>query len=199
MQYVGKKPSFIYINMNKLIKLFATGALLAAALAINVKAVPLTLNSPGVVGVWDYLSPEPANVPNELAAAQTLLDMLKSTGTFGVDLFVTSDTEYSGVLAGGLQTNTAISGYDWGFAKYNGKNAGYVLFYLGGAVASTIIPQYPADLWTTKSDQYAISHLTVFNASVPPPPPGDTVPDSGSTIALLGLTLAVFGFIARRK
>ena len=73
---------------------------------------------------------------------------------------------------------------------------GYVLFYLGGALASTIVPQYPDNFWTTKG-QYAISHLTVFNKTSDGEIP--RVADGGSTVALVGLALAGLSFVARRR
>jgi hypothetical protein len=175
---------------NKLGKLLAAIALLAIAFTTNVQADPLSLNSPGVVGVWDFRAP--ANVATEIVAAQTLLNMAANVGTFGTDAFVTTSLDVSGTLTGGLQTDTSVSGYDWGFAKYDGQNAGYVLFWLGGATASTVIPQYPANLWTTKPEQYAISHLTVFNQS-------SSVPEGGMTAVLLGLGLVAMSFAARRR
>jgi hypothetical protein len=175
---------------NKLNKLLAAIALLALAFTTTAQADLLSLNSPGVVGVWD--SHDNSSVATEIVAAQTLLTMAANVGTFGTDIFVTSSWDASGTLTGGLQTDTSISGYDWGFAKYDGKNAGYVLFWLGGANASTIIPQYPANLWTTNPEQYAISHLTVFNQS-------SSVPDGGMTAVLLGLGLVAVSFAARRR
>ena len=155
----------------------------------------LTLISPGVVGLKDDKLAN-SNVTSERTAAQKLLDMAASSVDGGFDPgtglyeYMTSDTEYAGTLVGGLQTNLTASGWDWALAKYDGPNAGYVLFYLGGALASTIVPQFPAILWTTNEQQYAISHLTVFNAST-------SVPDGGLTVMLVGLGLVGAG-AARR-
>lgn len=178
-------------------------ALLLSSLALlsSANAVPLTMSTPGLVGVYDGKLVN-ASIATEIVAAQKLLDMTFNT-TFGGDadsdgifLYQTSTTtEYSGTLVGGLKSDLTASGWEYGFAKYDGKNAGYVLFYLGGALASTIVPQYPDNFWTTKG-QYAISHLTVFNKS------GDDIPgvaDGGSTVVLVGLALAGLSFVARRR
>lgn len=180
-------------------KLSALVALLVASIAINttVSAAPLTLNSPGVVGIYDGKL-ENASVATEIVAAQKLLDMFANmtdggdSDSDGISLYMTSSTEYSGTLVGGTKSNTSASGWDYGFAKYDGKNAGYVLYYLGGALASNIVSEYPANLWTTKPEQYKISHLTVFNKST-------KVPDGGTTAALIGVALIGMSFVARRR
>ena len=170
--------------------------LLALALLSAAGVSALTLNSPGVVGLHDSKLTN-ASIATERAAAQTLLDMLKSStqGSFdassGYFQYMTSDTEYVGTLVGGEKVNLDASGWEWGFAKYNGRNAGYVLFYLGGAVAYTIIPQFPASLWTNNPQQYALSHLTVFNRT-------PTVPDGGLTFILLGASIAALVTLSRR-
>jgi hypothetical protein len=184
--------------MKTTLKTLAAACLVAVAFVTNAQAVPLTLNSPNVVGVYNGKL-QNASVGVEIAAAQELLNMLAGThsGAFDVGdnlyLYQTSNTEYAGTLAGGLQNaNTNLSGYDWGFAKYDGQNAGYVLFYLGGALASTIIPNNPADLWTTNPNQFALSHVTLFGSA-------NRVPDGGTTAILLGAALAGMALVARRK
>ncbi len=185
---------------------FASIAALVSVLSIP-SVLGLTLNSPNVVGVFDGALAN-ANPSTEIVAAQTLLTMLKSTtsGTFNATTnlypYQTSDTEYYALLTldNVLQPgNTSIAGYDWGFAKYNGKNAGYVLFYLGGAAASTIVPNHPASLWTTKPDQYALSHLTVFNQTPPTEIEIPRVPDSGATATLLGAALVGLALLRHRR
>ncbi len=189
------------VSLNKFVmSLIAVGALLG----VSAQATPLTLNSSGVVGIWNVLSTDNANDATRLASAQNLLDLSANTGTWlGGDgktssEWITSSTEYSGVLTGpgvkydGLTAFQNISGYDWAFAKYDGKNAGYVLFYLGGAVASTIVPQYPANLWTTKEGQYGVSGVTFYNVTT------TEVPDGGMTAILLGLGLVALGLFRRK-
>jgi hypothetical protein len=184
----------------------ASAAALTAVLSLS-QAFGLTISSPNVVGIYDGKMTN-ASIATEIVAAQKLLDMAQST-TFGafdastnLYLYQTSATEYAATLT---QTNaiqsstTAVSDYDWGFAKYNGPNAGYVLFYLGGANASTIIPNYPAPIWTTNTSKYALSHVTLFNKTVPTNIPVPQVPDSGATVALLGAVLAGLAYFRRRS
>jgi hypothetical protein len=171
--------------MKTLVSRFLLLAGLSAALVPQLSA--LTINSPNVVGIHNGTLAN-ANPATELVAAQFLLDMAINSTSGN---FQTGANDYSGTLNGGIQTNLGAQGFDWGFAKYDGQNAGYVLFYLGGALASTIIPQFPATLWTTNPEQYAISHLTVFNA-------GPSVPDGGSTIAMLGAGFMLLAGLARR-
>lgn len=178
------------------IKSLLAAAILATGLASQLNAAALTLNSPGVVGVWDDRSN--ASDATRLAAAQKLLDLDKNTGVLYVDAYVTSSTEYSGDLTGGLKMDYSefgesyklVTGYEWAFAKYDGPNAGYVLFYLGGVAAGDLVPTFPADLWTNKQ-QYGMSGVTFYN--------GSSVPDGGTTAVLLGLALVGMSFVARRR
>lgn len=168
-----------------------TTGLLALSLLLITKLSALSLSDSNVVGIVNG-QPGNSNVSTERGYAQHLLDM----GAGLMDgYYHTGINEFDGaptnVLVGGLQTDTSVSGYDWGLAKYDGDNGGYVLFWLGGALASTIVPQYPADIWTTNPTQYAISHLTVFNPST------TNVPDSGATVILMALGLLALGLGAR--
>lgn len=167
------------------------GLLLGCALYAD----PLTLNSPGVVGTLDGKLAN-NSVDNQIVAAQHLLDMGANTvdplnAALGL-YYRTSSTEYSGVLTGGtpiVGDVTAESGWEFAFVKYDGKQAGYVLFYLGGAAANTLIPNFPADLWTTETDQFQISGVTYFNQV--------SVPEGGSTAILLGLGFLGIGLLRR--
>jgi hypothetical protein len=115
--------------------------------------------------------------------------------------FTTSSTDYNGTVSlTGLLSGTSFavpSGYQFLFAKYDGPNAGSVVFALNGA--SITLPQFPDPLWST-NNQYALSGWTAFNPTTPPPPPPPpppTVPDGGSTLILLGLGLATCAFFRR--
>jgi len=183
----------------------ASAATFTAALSLS-SAFGLTLTSANVVGIYDGKLTN-AGIETEIVAAQKLLDMAKNTTSGPFDsttqlyLYQTSATEYAATLTltHAFQSDTtAVANYDWGFAKYNGQQAGYVLFYLGGANASTIIPNYPAPIWTTNTSKYALSHVTLFNKSVPTDVPVPQVPDSGATVALLGAALAGLAFFRRR-
>lgn len=72
-------------------------------------------------------------------------------------------------------------GYEYAMAKYDGKNAGWVLFALND-VTTDGIPVSSASIWTNDQEEgYEISHLTAFNVS--------SVPDGGSVLAMLGASL----------
>jgi hypothetical protein len=56
------------------------------------------------------------------------------------------------------------AGWDYAFAKYNGQNAGYVLYFLNGE--ATDLPQYSNDIWTNGQQDkgYALSNYTTFGS-----------------------------------
>lgn len=170
--------------MRKILVSAAAIVLLASA----AYATPLTLNSTGVVGTLEGA----AGGPEELKWAQHLLDMLKSTtdNVFAPGTgYATSSTEYYDVLTygGKDESGTGIfgGGYEYLFAKYDGKNAGYVLFHMPtwyAATGSYNVPDFPYSIWGgANEEKYRISHYTVFN--------GTTVPDGGSVSMLLGAAL----------
>jgi len=76
-----------------------------------------------------------------------------------------------------------LSSYTYLFAKYDGPNAGSVVWYLGNLVGQTI------DIPTTWG-QYGLSGWTIFSG-------GGGVPDGGATVMLLGAALGALG-MARR-
>lgn len=164
--------------------LITVAAVLACTLVPALaQADTITLNTPGVVGTLNG-GGTGSNPATELVWAQHLLDMLANTVDWSYDPgtgYATSQTEYSGVLSPGIKTDggsyVVPSGYEWVFAKYDGPNAGYILFHLP-TWGSTTIPQYPYSIWG-KQGQYAISHFTVYNH----------VPDGGSMAMLLGMAL----------
>jgi hypothetical protein len=106
--------------------------------------------------------------------------------------YATSATEYSGILSGGTQSGgTSVgAGWDYVMAKYNGPNGGWVLWYIGGNAVT--LPATSDDMWENPSGEgFAISHYTTFNRTT-------TVPDGGTTLALLGVALGGLGLIRRR-
>ncbi len=183
--------------MKKTILLGAIAVLLAHSAGATLSwSNPLTLNSPNIVGIaagttgngqgsWTY----------EQQVAQALLDMTKNqtaTPTIGnaATLLTTSSTEYSGTVIGnnisqGGAGQPIGSGWDYVIAKYGGKDAGYVLFYLDGQAAD--LPQYPSDFWTT-SDQYGISGWTAFDVTPPAVPEPTTVIAGALLLLPLGVS-----------
>lgn len=172
------------------ITLVCTYLMGAASFAISFTS-PLSYDTAGLVGTIDGKLAN--NSPStQLMAAQALLDVVGLGAVSGV--YTTGNlVDYSDTLNGDVnQTQgTALSipvGYDYVLAKYGGKNAGYVLFYLGGQSAT--IPQYPYSFWSGKTKQYALSGWTVWNGS-------SRVPDGGATVMLLGTAIVVLGIIRR--
>jgi hypothetical protein len=79
--------------------------------------------------------------------------------------------------------------YSYLFAKYDGKNGGCEVWYVGGLSGDITIPAFAfGPPGTTK---YALSGWTLFGPGVP------GVPDGGATVMLLGTALGALG-IARR-
>jgi len=161
----------------KLRKLTKAAALIAAVgmcgLTISAHATltwssPLLLNSPNVVGISiGVTGAGQGNLQYETGIAQHLLDMAANTTepTTGNFNYQTSSTEYLGTLTGGVHVdggNTHVAaGYDFVIAKYDGQNAGYVLFYLGGQDAD--LPEFSYSIWGDNSGQYQISGYSAFN------------------------------------
>lgn len=176
------------------LRLLAT--LIAMGLATTVRAI--TITDPGVVGIV-YLNGNniPSDPVTEAGLLNTLLGLPANT-TVGAPAplpptitFQTGPTDYSGTVSGGQQMGgTSVpAGWSYVLAKYDGPNGGYVAWALGGLAFT--VPQFPAPTFTTNPNQYALSHFTVFN-------PTTTVPEGGSTLALLALSLLV-GEGLRRK
>jgi hypothetical protein len=99
--------------------------------------------------------------------ANTLLaQVANQTVVSGGYTYVTSLTEYTGSVSGGIQDktkNTSVpAGWEYVLAKYDGPNGGSVLWYLGGA--SIMLPSTSEPLFHNVAGQgYEISHFTVFN------------------------------------
>ena len=190
-------------------KLVTIAAAMLAAVSWSTSAYALTLNDAGVVGAFSGETVENSATTTELIAAQHLLDMaINSSDPNGCNLagtttcYRTGSNDYSGTLTGGTQvqntTNltTAINaGATYVLAKYDGPNAGYVLFNIADWIAANNpddIPQTSSTIWTNTQEQgYGLSHYTYFGSST-------SVPDGGSTAALLGSVLVGLGMLRRR-
>lgn len=189
--------------------------LLQSASAVNIPS-PITYSTKYLVGTYDASISGVLNggVSTEVAIAQEILNLsFNTTGqssqwsSGGDDLVSNSAFDYSAVLDSNVSNAnkndtpgeySGISGYDYVMGKYDGTNAGYILYFLDGEDNSAI-PQYSFSIWSNvnQSDQsYEISHWTGFNAISTDPIP-DPVPDSGATVALMGIALAGLGFLKR--
>jgi hypothetical protein len=102
-------------------------------------------------------------------------------------LGVYPDAVFSAELAfTGGNVNLGSTGYLYLLGKYDGQNYGSVVWYVGGLTGTESIPL------TAVNGQYGLSHVYAFNGTG-----GTTVPDSGSTLMLLGTVLSGLG-AARR-
>ena len=157
-----------------------------------------SINSPGVVGAIGSDVFDNANNAETLLNAELLLDMGASeTNPNGCTLqppnnfcFQTSSTNYTGDLTGGVRVEGGsldASGFTYALAKYDGTNAGYILYYLPD-LGSTLLPQYPTGVWGNVNDTgYALSNFTGFNATTTVPEPA-----SGVTLIVAGAGLLAF-------
>jgi hypothetical protein len=180
--------------------------IVAVAFALlTAQAYALSLTDPGVVGAASGEStPSGAQFGDPLemlAVAQHLLNMAaNSVDPTGCSLagstpcYRTGPTEYSATLTGGVQNSTGsnnVSGYEWVLAKYNGPNAGYVLFHVP-TWGSSLIPTTSSAIWLNNGGNgYGLSSYVGWGST--------RVPDSGATLSLLGLALAGIGAFRRFK
>jgi hypothetical protein len=172
-------------------------------------ASALTINDPNVIGT--IIDSIPASIANEVVYVNNLLGLTPNAGpvVIGTETYTrgaNADPGSGSVTAvGAVQTDVppggvSGSGYEYVLAKYDGPNAGAVLFYFGGAAFT--LPSDSATIWMNPQQQgYGISHWTGFNpgpGTGPGPGPGPGVPDAGSTVALLGLAVTALGFLRRK-
>ena len=181
----------------------AVSALTFSAQAIVIDT-PITynhgVNNP-IVGTFD-----PHTSPADINTVTTWLNHLLGMGASATDSEVvggltidyrTSSVDYTGSVSAddavrkdkGNLLNVA-AGYDYVVAKYDGQNAGYVAWYLGGEAAT--LPQFSNAIWANNQGSgYGISGYTAYKTT-------RTVPDGGATAVLLGLGVAGLA-LARRK
>lgn len=158
------------------------GVAIGVGLATNASATltidyPMEYSSPGIVGTVEGFAGD--NPGSDAAVfAQKLLNVtgLSTTWNDSGDSYrqyVTSSVyDYSGTILGaGIKTDVLdnkdggaiyiAGGWDFAIAKYDGKNAGWVMFALGGQDAW--IPRFSHSFWGVDGDQYQVSNFTVFN------------------------------------
>jgi len=185
-------------------QLVGLAAVLVLGVGSSADAASITLDDKGVVGAADWLAGD--NDDSYAPLAQEILDLAKNTTSVCgapelTDRPCSSNTtyDYSGDLAlvdklEGLDAdngaNVVLSGvqltYDYALAKYDGQNAGVVLFYLPDY--GYTIPGLSDTIWTNKKGNgYAISNIRFFNS----------VPDGGSTAALFGMAILGLGAVRR--
>lgn len=159
----------------------------------------ISLSTPGVVGLNDLNSfNDNASDSVRLAYAQQILNL---SANFKTDLsadpgiqypgntsdivgYQTGPVDYSALLTIGVKkdgVNIVDPGWDYVLAKYDGQNAGYVLFYI--PTYGTTLPAKAAfaDWNKPDGDGYGLSGWITFNRT--------TVPDGGSMVMLFGMAL----------
>lgn len=88
----------------------------------------------------------------------------------------------------GTSIDLGTTGYEYLFAKYDGPNAGAEVWFVGGQTGVITIPAVGL-----AGQNYGLSGWTLFTPGGTPPP----IPDSGSTVALLGVALSGLGALRR--
>jgi hypothetical protein len=193
--------------MKKTLPIFAAVALL---FGFSSSASALTINDPGVAGILEgAVASNPTNeatISNfilGMSANQTIAappvngDTVNCSPDQGTCEYKTGINNYNGSVSGGVQvlgTNTltaAAFASQYILAKYDGPNAGYVLFSTADWVAffgSTTLPTNGSTIWDANGS--GLSHYTYFGTR--------TVPDGGITISLLGTALVGLGLLRRK-
>ena len=117
----------------------AAVATTCAASAVTI-TIPLSYSTQYLVGTATFVEIQGNAEAVEAAIAQNILNLTTVSPTATIDgrsYVIGTDFDYSGSILGtgfkpeGAGTS-AIAGYDYALAKYDGTNAGYILFYLGG-------------------------------------------------------------------
>jgi hypothetical protein len=183
--------------MNMKMRVATVAAVFAFALAFSSNAHALSISDPNVVGTVE--DAVPFGDAERLLYTNTLLGLDAPAGPVTIpavggetytkvqDLGSGSVTS-TGSLSG--TGSTTVSGYEYVLVKYDGPNAGAVLFYLGGA--SFVLPSTSDQLFPNGScgANCGISGWTAYNPM--------SVPDGGSTVTLLGSVLLGLGMLRRR-
>lgn len=194
--------------MKNTLPIFAAVALL---FGFGSSAAALTINDPGVAGILE--GQFASNTTNEAIAANQILSMganqtidaAIATPGLGVNCigqgptcdYMTGVNNYNGSVSGGVQvldtTSLTAAAFASQFilAKFDGPNAGYVLFNTADWVTfwgSTTLPANGSTIWGP--GQNGLSHYTYFGTR--------TVPDGGASLLLLGAALGAVGMLRRR-
>jgi hypothetical protein len=193
--------------VTRLIVGFSIATAIMFAGSASAWATPINYTTIGVVGTIDFNALPNSNESSEFAGAQTLLNMAQgASNPVGCESLAPDDPavtptcyktntayDYSGTLIDyGNQLNpgtTVPSTYEYALGKYDGTNAGWILFYL--PEFGYTIPLNPANFWTDGTPSYGLSHITPLNGT-------RTVPDGGATLTLLSTSLLGLGCLRRR-
>ena len=190
-----------YIGRQSMRRLKLAFFIILTTLLVNGNAYALMISGPidyttsGLVGTADA-GTGAVNVSEEAIWAQQILDLAANTKVtiLGVNYRTHDTDDYTGVINASDYTkddsenNHIAAGWEYLMAKYDGQNAGYVMYYLGGDEAW--IPSFSDDIWVNgQNNGYQLSHWTAFNSMAVPEP---------SIIALFAAGLFGLGFARRR-
>jgi hypothetical protein len=193
--------------MKKTLPILAAVALL---FGFSSSAVALTINDAGVAGILE--GQVASNTTNEATISNFILamsanqviaappvngDVVNCSPDQGTCEYKTGVNNFNGSVSGGVQQTTnptvliaAALTSQYILAKYDGPNAGYVLFNTAAwlAAGNTSLPANGSTIWDPNGS--GLSHYTYFGST--------SVPDGGITISLLGSALVGLGLLRRR-
>jgi hypothetical protein len=181
----------------KTLKYLAAIAIACAALGFASQVSALTIGDSRDLGLID--PNHPADPGDTQGFVDILLDQPLNSGptTIGDNAYTRTGND---PLAGNYPNavfdielqysnggvNLGSTGYLYLLGKYDGPNYGSVVWYVGGLTGFQTVPN--------SAFQYGLSHVYAFNGTGGTP---GTVPDSGSTLILLGTALT--GLAAMRR
>jgi hypothetical protein len=179
----------------------------AAAIAVTLLTAPayaLSITDDGVVGAASGETKDDfsggavgiaTGISNHLLAMGENDSDPNGCALNGTDTcYQTGPDPYSGTVSGGTENSSGTFGgassYEYVLAKYNGNNAGYVLYHIPSLAPGFTLPLLPTGIWqNNQGTGYALSHYVGFGST--------SVPDGGATLSLLGLALAGIGVVRR--
>jgi VPDSG-CTERM motif len=181
----------------------------ATAIAVTLLAAPayaLSLTDAGVVGAASGETKDDfccgavdiaTGISNHLLAMGENDSDPDGCALNGTDTcYKTGPNPYSGTVSGGTEvgggTFDGASSFEYVLAKYNGNNAGYVLYHIPSLAPGFTLPLLPTGIWqNNRGTGYALSHFVGFGST------STRTPDGGATLSLLGLALAGIGVVRR--